>query len=108
MSLLRIADLLEQIVQELRSDQADIDKTVIYVPPKPAPVAPASSKSIPPPSGAQAAELTLEDLQKMGKSLIQDGRADELKAMLTRHGLKSLSSASKDKYALLYGELSSF
>lgn len=101
MSLLKIADLLEQIVQELRSSQSRIDddsypkgdKTVILVPPP---------KETPP---VETPSVELKDLQRMGKSLINDGRADALKAMLVSMGLKSLSSAPEDRYAELYGNL---
>lgn len=101
MSLLNIADLLEKIVQELRSAQ-DIDspkgdKTIIIVPPK------SVEPPVLPPSG-----ITLSDLQRMGKSLIEDHRAEELKAMLAKMGLKSLSSAPEDRYAELYANLNNF
>ena len=111
MSLLKIADLLEQIVQELRSDQSRIDddssplrdKTVILVPPpKEAPPVEAPPVEAPP---VETPTVELKDLQRMGKSLINDGRADALKAMLASMGLKSLSSAPENRYVELYGNL---
>ena len=106
MSLLKIADLLEQIVQELRSSQSRIDddssplrdKTVILVPP-PKEAPPVEAPPVETPT------VELKDLQRMGKSLINDGRADALKAMLASMGLKSLSSAPENRYVELYGNL---
>jgi len=108
MNWIHISDLLEQIVIELRSNSAS-EPT-----PLPAPlvidpvIAPVNAPVIDPvidPTTPTTKSYTLEDLQTVGKALIQAGRASELKDYLASKGLKSLSTAPKTLYGDIYNDL---
>ena len=62
----------------------------------PAPAAGGSSYK--PPSDQKSKEVKLADLQEVAKEIITSGRREELRALLTRLGAKSLSSISSDTY----------
>lgn len=100
MNFHKIATLLEQLAQEFRDIAPEADK--------PSKVVEAIAKSTDARlDGVKPSEVKLEDLQRMGKSLIQDGRADELKVLLERLKLKSLSTAPKERYTEIYANLNS-
>jgi hypothetical protein len=104
MNWIHISDLLEQIVIELRSNSTN-NPDPRTIPLRAPPVVGPVIDPVIDPTISTTKSYTLEDLQAVGKALIQAGRASELKDYLASKGLKSLSTAPKTLYGDIYNEL---